>query len=452
MARRNRHYRDASESSSDASFLSESSSESEGSDEERRVGLRSGSTRSSAGTGKGKRGRRTWVMGSQPKSSSGQRYQDAGTDTESEPPSDQSASDGQQQQRQRAGNSSDGQHSQDSQDRSDSEDEKGGAGAGAAGGAAGAGQNGQQGQDGQEQNKNTMWYWIGGGVVLLIILCIAGYFIWKNMSSDDDSDSSTSSSSIASAAAGLNSAIDSMSSSAVAESVSSVAAATAALTTSAAVVASTSLASSNSSGSALLTGSGMGGEAGASGLSATKTSAVASATSDASAEADTATFAAQITWFQANGSQSECLTTANDGDYVVHISAELYGTSTPVSGLCGKWMTLYQLETDSYARATIEGICQTCTGRNLDLSRATFNALTQDMELGTTLAHWWWTDAAHQPDATLSSSYGDDVEDSETRTAQITGALGAGTTTQGSGTVGNGEKTTQATGLITVRR
>lgn len=37
------------------------------------------------------------------------------------------------------------------------------------------------------------------------------------------------------------------------------------------------------------------------------------------------------------------------------------------------------------------------------MSRAVFNALTQDMKLGTTLAQWWWTAKKDQPKNTLKS-------------------------------------------------
>ena len=39
----------------------------------------------------------------------------------------------------------------------------------------------------------------------------------------------------------------------------------------------------------------------------------------------------------------------------------------------------------------------------MELSRATFNALTQNMRLGTTLAQWWWTPKEDQPQNTLES-------------------------------------------------
>ena len=154
---------------------------------------------------------------------------------------------------------------------------------------------------------------------------------------------------------------------------------------------------------------------------------------------------------------TECGTEPTDGDYVVKVSPEIvrptaralpslprvsltlstrpqYGSTSGASSVCGTWITLYQLEKDAYTRATsasrtlslsprpfrrlsradltssracspaVEGVCPECTGHNLILSQATFNALTQDMKLGTTLAQFWLTDDAHKPKASLSSA------------------------------------------------
>lgn len=43
-------------------------------------------------------------------------------------------------------------------------------------------------------------------------------------------------------------------------------------------------------------------------------------------------------------------------------------------------------------------------GHNLGLSRKVFEALTSNLELGTTLAQWWLTEEEHRPLATLSSA------------------------------------------------
>ncbi|GAA5939646.1 RlpA-like double-psi beta-barrel domain-containing protein [Sporobolomyces koalae] len=125
-------------------------------------------------------------------------------------------------------------------------------------------------------------------------------------------------------------------------------------------------------------------------------------TKTASAVDSAATYFAQITWFNDEHLTTPCGSNPNDGDYVVRVSRDLYGDSKAVSSLCGRWISLYQLETDSYTKATIEGVCSTCIGHNIDLSRATFWALTQNMKLGTTLAQWWWTAPEDQPENTLS--------------------------------------------------
>ncbi|BGP13443.1 hypothetical protein JCM10213v2_001363 [Rhodosporidiobolus nylandii] len=286
-----------------------------------------------------------------------------------------------------------------------SEDEKhsgaaGGAGTGAGGAGGGGKDPNAQDQDQQQGNKNRMWFWIAGIAAVVVILLIVGFIWWKQSSSDSSSDSSSPSSeddSSSSPSSGVGNTDPTATSAAL------TAATTAALSTTAGALSTALSATGLASATATaIATSNLTAGAGAA-MSSAAPSAKPSKTKTSEAVQPGATYAAQITWFQANDSFTPCHTTPNDGDYVVHVSPELWGDITTTSELCGTWITMYQLERDSYVRATIEGFCATCAGHNIDLSRAAFWGMTENMKLGTTLAQWWLTDADHQPEYTLKS-------------------------------------------------
>ncbi|GAA5995764.1 RlpA-like double-psi beta-barrel domain-containing protein [Rhodotorula paludigena] len=138
-----------------------------------------------------------------------------------------------------------------------------------------------------------------------------------------------------------------------------------------------------------------------------------------------------LTWFEADNKVSECGSKAGDEDYVIRVGPDLYGSSSGISTLCGTFLTLYHLEKDAYVRASVEGLCDECTGHNLIVSQAVFHSLTDNLDIGMTLSQYWLTDAEHEPKRTIKSPGAGD-EEGATRT---TGEAGA-TETGGAG--GNG--------------
>ncbi|GAA6005257.1 hypothetical protein JCM11491_002637 [Sporobolomyces phaffii] len=238
-------------------------------------------------------------------------------------------------------------------------------------------------QDPYAQDKKSnkkIWIYVGIAAIVLLLILLGVYFLWLRSKPKDDGKSSASSSSSSpqpAVASPISSALH----------LSSQAPVTTLPVLNATLATSQTLSPVSSDG----------------------TRPVASShvrpnpTPTTTAQDSSTTFFAQITWFNDEGIATACGSHPNDGDYVVRISEELYGDSDSVSPLCGKWISLYQLETDSYTKATVEGICTSCTGNNIDLSRATFWALTQNMKLGTTLAQWWWTGKGDAPKNTLES-------------------------------------------------
>ncbi|GAA5869185.1 hypothetical protein JCM16303_000384 [Sporobolomyces ruberrimus] len=242
--------------------------------------------------------------------------------------------------------------------------------------------------DGAEKKRGNkkIWIFVGIGAIVLLLILLAIYFFWlRSKPDDDDKSSSSSSSSSVTPASAVNA---SSASSAIPPSASKP---ITTVPTSNQTVPSSSLDLSPTSATPV------------SNLTLVATSRQQKPTSTSTAQDSTTTFFGQITWFNDDDVTTPCGSNPNDGDYIVRVSEELYGDSKSVSSLCRKWISLYQLETDSYTKATIEGICTSCTGNNLDLARATFWALTQSMKLGTTLVQWWWTPQEDRPQNTLKS-------------------------------------------------
>ncbi|GAA5880267.1 hypothetical protein JCM3774_002473 [Rhodotorula dairenensis] len=239
---------------------------------------------------------------------------------------------------------------------------------------------GEDQDDGSGNSKK--WWWVGGiAAVIVLALILGGLYLWNRDEPgtvEGDAASTQTSRSIASdSATSLNS-----SDSTATSSLASIASSERVLTSTKESIASSQTPSHTSE--------------------TPKPTPTASKTEPD--PAPSTTYAAQITWFKAPKQVSECGTKASDKDYVVRISRELYGDPTSVSPLCGTWITMYQLEKDAMVRATIEGISSNMTGHNLDLSRQVFEALTSNLELGTTLAQWWLTEEKHRPAASLSSA------------------------------------------------
>ncbi|KAI5476704.1 hypothetical protein MNV49_007362 [Pseudohyphozyma bogoriensis] len=136
-----------------------------------------------------------------------------------------------------------------------------------------------------------------------------------------------------------------------------------------------------------------------SGIATGVTSAPGAVTTAASGSAAPATLEsggrvmANVTYFFAKDEESSCGTTPNDNSYVAHVSKDLYGDTSARSALCGKWITTWDPSTNFTVNATIQDYCDTCTGYQLDLSRATFHALTDDLDLGVAEAQWWYLPA-----------------------------------------------------------
>ncbi|BGP57395.1 hypothetical protein JCM8202v2_005036 [Rhodotorula sphaerocarpa] len=251
--------------------------------------------------------------------------------------------------------------------------------------SAGAAHSGAGGDDGEPTiTGSKKWWWIGGALaVLLVLLLLGGFYAWRDHTSSSDA-APTSDAVGTNATSALPSTNETSINAELPATVSAVPLAPADPATDpvgipsaepAAVAVPTNLPAIG-----------------------TPTFQVGS-TTQAQDPAPSATYAAQITWFEAPNAISECGSLASDNDYVVRISAELYGDACSTSPLCGKWITLYQLEKDATAHATIQGISSNMTGHNLDLSRNTFEHLTSNLNLGTTLAQWWLTDEAHQPNS-----------------------------------------------------
>ncbi|GAA5831964.1 hypothetical protein JCM3766R1_000173 [Sporobolomyces carnicolor] len=245
--------------------------------------------------------------------------------------------------------------------------------------------------DGQSKKGGSkkIWLWVGIAAVVLLLILLGIYFFWLR-SKPSDSDSGKTSSS-ASSSNSTPSAASSPSSDLHAIPSTSAQPATTAPVSNGTVAASAAV----SAAASPITDSVK--------KPVASSSARVTATTTATAQDSATTFFAQITWFNDEDVVTPCGSNPNDGDYVVRVSQELYGDPDSVSSVCGKWISLYQLETDSYTKATIEGICTDCVGNNLDLSRATFWAMTQNMKLGTTLAQWWWTRKEDRPQNTLES-------------------------------------------------
>ncbi|GAA6062415.1 hypothetical protein JCM10212_006050 [Sporobolomyces blumeae] len=239
-------------------------------------------------------------------------------------------------------------------------------------------------------SKKKIWLWVGVAAIVLLLILLAIYFFWLR-SRPDEQGSSKSSSLDASNASSAGNGGAASSTTAVDASSSNGGPAT----TSGLVVAS-SLADLAPTSAAVASGASL---AAVGSVSRATTTPTKTATAINSAT----TYFAQITWYDAEDKLSACNTKPNDGDYVVQVSKELYGDMTAVSDLCGRWLSIYQLETDSYTHATIQGVCTTCTGHNINLSRATFWALTQNMKLGTTLVQWWFSDAENQGRNTIKT-------------------------------------------------
>ncbi|GAA5821037.1 hypothetical protein JCM3770_004347 [Rhodotorula araucariae] len=403
VARPGRPYRDArSHRSSTASPTAsgddtgstesfESSGEDE--DEEKAVG-RGLARRTDEGTlrslGKGTHGgQRTWVMRSQGKASGSSPHDDAYLDTKTPPLS-----------------SDDGEWHDKDQGYSD-ESDAGAKKRGKKRGGAGAG-DGQDGKDGQQDDEalevqqNKKWWWLAGAAAILVVILLASGIWWlTNSDSSDDSSSSTASSVRSSSSTSSSGSSSSSSSSSSATATES----TVSPSTSSPSIARTDLTSPTYTRQAVQA-----------------TPRPTPSTTLSALDPDT-TYFAQIKWFYAEDDLTECKTKPRDSDFVVKVSPELYGSVQGVSSLCGKWITLYQLERDSYTRATIEGVCSTCTGHNLLLSKAVFTALTQNLKLGTTLAQFWVTDEAHEPKGSLKSYAAEAAVTSGGRTPSV--AIGA---------------------------
>ncbi|GAA5898924.1 RlpA-like double-psi beta-barrel domain-containing protein [Sporobolomyces salmoneus] len=250
---------------------------------------------------------------------------------------------------------------------------------------------------GKEKNKGNnkkIWLWVGLAAILLLLILLAVYWFWlrsKPDKAESENKGSSSSSSSNSTSSSLNSSISNVLPSSSSKPLTTLPASNNTLPT-------TSLQLTPASTAI---------------VKPVNSSSVRPApTSTSTAEDSASTFFAQITWFNDEDIVTPCGSNPNDGDYVVRVSQELYGNPNSVSSVCGKWISLYQLETNSYTKATIEGVCSDCTGNNVVLSRATFWALTQNMKLGTTLAQWWWTPKEDRPENTLKS---------EAPVAQVTG-------------------------------
>ncbi|GAA5892639.1 hypothetical protein JCM8208_005871 [Rhodotorula glutinis] len=408
MARTRKAYRNAPLACDDVDESPDSSSSFEDEDEERAVGSGGTSSRRAMHSVGKMTGKKRWTMRSQGK---GYKSADVHSDTESPPLSDddpdgKAYADGGRGAQDHPG--SDLSNSSGDDRRGKKKKKRGGV-------AAAAAQAEQEAQEAQ-RHKTKMLYWVAGAVAIIVVLLIVGLIYWWSHRNSSDSKSSSASSS-------------SSSSSATSSAASSP---TSALATTSSAPASSSPSAVEPVGSSLAPTSAATAASRSHAVTSAKPSSTSSPSSTASAlEADT-TYAAQIQWLYAAEDATECGTQPTDGDYVVKVSPEVYGSTSGVSSVCGTWITLYQLEKDAYTRATIEGVCAECTGHNLILSQATFNALTQDMKLGTTLAQFWLTDDAHKPKASLSSA-----------------AAGAGTTGRASADAGGAEEDEDEGGRFT---
>ncbi|KAK4047337.1 hypothetical protein OIV83_005515 [Microbotryomycetes sp. JL201] len=117
-----------------------------------------------------------------------------------------------------------------------------------------------------------------------------------------------------------------------------------------------------------------------------------------------ATQAVQATWFSSDQGITTCLSKSFDHDYVVHISAELYGKLDRISKYCGKWVTVWNPETDQTRHLTVEGVCERCRKYELDLSARAFYELVGDADVGIAKnVQWWFTPKDEQPKPSIES-------------------------------------------------
>lgn len=123
---------------------------------------------------------------------------------------------------------------------------------------------------------------------------------------------------------------------------------------------------------------------------------VASATGSSAATASSTTQTGQVdavaTYFNiATGDESPCGTTPTDDDYVIHISPQVWGSVAKKSYLCGRWVSIWNGKWQ--VQATIQGLCATCVGNDIDLSRATFAGLGESLSIGTLNVTWNYLDS-----------------------------------------------------------
>ncbi|KAK4055345.1 hypothetical protein OIO90_003183 [Microbotryomycetes sp. JL221] len=112
----------------------------------------------------------------------------------------------------------------------------------------------------------------------------------------------------------------------------------------------------------------------------------------------------QVTWFSSDQGISTCLSKTFDHDYVVHVSAELYGKLDRVSSRCGQWISVWSSSTNQTLHLTIEGVCERCAKYDLDLSARAFYELTGDSDIGIAKEiQWWYTDEDDKPEPSIES-------------------------------------------------